>query len=111
MSFENEVKKKLMQNDFAKNNGRIIRTVNVMGGKFVNAHSVCEALGSYMNLCEFDESFIYLHKSCYIEIRLKNGGKIIDDFGKYAYSDVEVALTQKGIKIARGFIVDEAVDI
>ena len=30
MNFEEDVKKKILQSDFAKNNGRILRTVNIL---------------------------------------------------------------------------------
>lgn len=111
MSFENDIKKKLEQSDFAKNNGRIIRTINIMHGKFVNVDSVCSALEEYMNIGEFDECLIYLHKSCYVEIREKYVNTVIADYSKYSYSEIEVALTQKGIKLARGFVADEAVEV
>ena len=111
MNFEKDIKAKLEQSDFAKNNGRILRTINIMHGKFVNIDSVCDALEQYMNIGEFDESLIYLHKSCYVEIRIKSNAKIIDDFSKYSYKEIEVSLTQKGIKLARGFVADEAVEV
>lgn len=111
MNFENDIRKKIEQSDFAKNNGRILRTINILSGKFVNVSSVCDALYEYMNIGEFDESLIYLYKSCYIELRTEYTHKIIDDFEKYSYKEMEVSLTQKGIKLARGFITDEAVEI
>ncbi|MGP1599366.1 hypothetical protein [Peptoanaerobacter stomatis] len=111
MNFENDIRRKIEQSDFAKNNGRLIRTINILSGKFINVDSVCDALNEYMNIGEFDESLIYLYKSCYIEIRTKHTHKIIDDFEKYSYSELEVSLTHKGIKVAKGFIVDEAVEI
>ena len=111
MKFENDVRKRIEQSDFAKNNGRVIRTINVLSGKFVNIDSVCDALADNMSIGEFNECLIYLHRGVYIEVRAVCTHHIIDDFDKHIYSELEVALTQKGIKLARGFITDEAVEI
>lgn len=111
MNFEEDVKKKILQSDFAKNNGRILRTVNILSGKYINVDSVCDALDNVMSIGEFDESLVYLHKGCYIEMRNKYNQHIITDMTKETYKDIEVCLTQKGIKLARGFITDEAVEI
>ncbi|EJU21162.1 hypothetical protein HMPREF1143_1990 [Peptoanaerobacter stomatis] len=111
MAFENEIRKKIEQSDFAKNNGRVIRTINVLSGKFINVDSVCDALNNVMSIGEFDECLIYLYKGVYIEVREAATQRIVDDFAKYVYSELEVTLTQKGIKLARGFITDEAVEI
>jgi len=111
MNFEEDVRKKILQSDFAKNNGRILRTVNILSGKYINVDSICDALEEVMTVGEFDESLVYLHKGCYIEIRNKYNQHIILDMTKETYKDIEVCLTQKGIKLARGFIVDEAVEI
>jgi len=98
MNFEEDVKKKILQSDFAKNNGRILRTVNILSE-------------DVMTVGEFDESLVYLHKGCYIEIRNKYNQNVLLDMTKETYKDIEVCLTQKGIKLARGFINDEAVEI
>ena len=111
MNFENEIRKKLEQENFSKNNGRIVRTINVLSGKFISLDAVCSALMEYMNEGEFEQGIIYLHKACYIEIRMKYTHKILDDFEKHSYSELECSLTQKGIKLARGFVEDEAVDM
>ena len=42
---------------------------------------------------------------------MKYTHKILDDFEKHSYSELECSLTQKGINLARGFVEDEAVDM
>lgn len=111
MVFENDIRKKIEQSDFAKNNGRVLRTINILSGKFINVDSVSDALADNMSIGEFDECLLYLHKGVYVEVRDTYTHRIIDDFAKHSYKDMEAALTQKGIKLARGFITDEAVDI
>lgn len=111
MNFEQNIRKKLEQNDFAKNNGRIVRAINVLSGKFISLASVKDVLIEHMNEGEFEQSIVYLHKSCYIEIRKEHTHSIVDGLEKYSYSNLECSLTQKGIKLARGFVEDEAVDI
>lgn len=111
MAFENDIRKKIEQSDFAKNNGRVLRTINILSGKFINVDSVCDALKDNMSIGEFDECLIYLYKGVYVEVREIYTHRIINDFAKYSYKEMEVSLTQKGIKLARGFITDEAVEI
>lgn len=106
-----EMKNRLLKSEFAANNGRMIRTINVLRGNFVNLYSIEEALKSYIDRASFEESLIYLYKSCYIEIRKKENGKTISSLEKLYYKNLEVSLTQKGIKLAKGYIADEAVDV
>lgn len=111
MNFEEKVKQKLFQEDFKENNGKVLRTINILRGNYINLNSVKEALSEYMNAAEFEESLIYLHKSCYIEIRKQNTKAIILDINECSYKELEVCFTQKGIKLLRGFISDEAVEV
>lgn len=108
--FEKEMRKKILQGNFAKNNGRILRAINVLTGKFINLELIKDAVGEYMDSGEFFESIEYLYKSFYIEVKTK-GGKTIDEIYKYPTDYLEVCLNQKGIKLAKGFITDEAVEI
>lgn len=111
MVYEQEIKKEILKSDFAANNGRILRTINVMQGEFISLKSVEEVTREYMNGGEFKECLTYLYKSCFVEIRTKIGKKILKDINEVFYPDMEIALTQKGIKLAKGFIEDEAVEI
>lgn len=111
MDFEKDIKKKIIQSDFSKNNGRIIRTVNLLSGKYINLHTAFMALEEYMDMGKFKSSIDYLYRSCYIEIRVENTKKIISDMDRYTLKEMEMTLTQKGIKIAMGYIEDEAVEI
>ena len=111
MDFEKQIRQKLYQEEFKENNGRVIRTINILQGHYINLHSLKEALSEYMNIAEFDESIVYLHKSCYVEIRAKWSKKVVIDINEYSYKELEVCFTQKGIKLLRGFITDEAVEV
>lgn len=111
MNIEKEIKKKILKSDFAVNNGRIIRTINVMQGEFVSLKSVEEVISEYMDAGNFKKCLTYLYKACFVEIRTKIGKKILKDINKLFYDEMEIALTQKGIKLAMGYIDDEAVDM
>lgn len=111
MEFEKEIKKKIIRSDFAKNNGRIIRTINILSGKFINLDSVNNVLKEYMNLGDFKVCIDYLYKSFYIEVRNAVNKSAVSDFDKYVFRELEATLTQKGIKLAMGYIEDEAVEI
>lgn len=108
MEYEKEMKRRLEVGDFARNNGRILRTVNILRGKWINLATVQEALERDMNVGDFENSIIYLEKSGYVEVR-DTTSKTIIEVGTASYSHAEVTLTKEGMDVALYFKKDEAV--
>lgn len=106
---EKEIRQKIIAGAFAQNNGRIIRTVNVLKGKWINLETVQVAL-SEMDEAEFEQSLIYLHRSDYVKIRNEHTKKCTEA-EKAVYKECEVTLTKKGIDLAMYYIADPAVKV
>lgn len=106
---EKDIRQKLIAGEFAQNNGRLIRTVNVLKGKWINLETVQTAL-TEMDEAEFEQSLIYLHRAEYIKI-CNESTKKCTDAEKAIYKECEVTLTKKGIDLAMYYITDPAVKV
>ena len=106
---EKEIRQKIVAGEFGQNNGRLIRTINVLKGKWINLETVQIALEE-MDETEFEQSLIYLHRSDYIKIRNESTKKCTEA-EKAVYRDCEVTLTKKGIDLAMYYISDPAVKV
>ena len=109
MNFEDKVKREIQTAEFAENNGRILRTVNVLRGKWIRLSSVRDVLDD-INLADLEQSLIYLERSEYISVR-DIDTKIPVEAEHANYSESEVSLTKKGIDVALYFIKDVAVKV
>lgn len=109
MNFEDKVKRDIQTAEFAENNGRILRTVNVLRGKWIRLSSVRDVLDD-INLADLEQSLIYLERSEYISVR-DIETKIPVEVEHANYLESEVSLTKKGIDVALYFIKDVAVKV
>ena len=109
MNFEDKIKRDIQTAEFAENNGRIIRTVNVLRGKWIRLSSVRDVLDD-INLADLEQSLIYLERSEYISVR-DIETKIPIEVEQADYSESEVSLTKKVIHVALYFIKDAAVKV
>ena len=109
MNFEDKVKRDIQTAEFAENNGRILRTVNVLRGKWIRLSSVRDVMDD-INLADLEQSLIYLERSEYIAVR-DIETKIPVEVEQADYSESEVSLTKKGIDVALYFIKDAAVKV
>ncbi len=99
----------IIAGNFAKNNGRVIRNINVLKGKWINL-SVVEDTLTGLKSGEIQESLQYLQQSEYIDVRhCVSHSKI--DISECCYKELETRLSAKGIKLAMGFIDDDAVQV
>ncbi len=107
--YDQELKNKIVAGNFAKNNVRVIRNINVLQGKWVCLDLVEETL-SGLNIGEVQESLQYLQQAEYIDVRhCVTKGEV--DISECIYKDTETRLSNKGIKLAKYFISDEAVKV
>lgn len=104
-----DIKRQIIAGEFAENNGRIIRTINILEGEYVGLDVVKRALTA-INPADFQKSVVYLQRAGYIEIRDEFSKEMITA-EKAKVVDAEATLTASGIKLALGFIKDEAVEI
>ena len=106
---EKEIKQRILSGEFANNNGKIIRTINILNGDWIELDTIRKAQPT-IDAGEFNQSMVYLERGGYIEIR--------DAVSKAPMSaeaaklrDGEAILSARGIKLAMGFVTDEAIDI
>lgn len=109
MNFEDRVKREIQTAEFAENNGRILRTVNVLRGKWIRLSSVRDVLDDIIS-ADLEQSLIYLERSEYISVRSIETKGIVE-VESADYSECEVSLTKKGIDVALYFIKDAAVKV
>lgn len=94
---------------FIKNNGKVLRTINIMRYKFEKLSEVHYALDD-MPESEYFDSLNYLYEAGYIQIRhIKSRQEAT--LADIDIEELEAKLTDKGIKLLAGRIFDELVEV
>lgn len=109
MDSKNELKRRIEAGEFADNNGRIIRTINVLKGKWIKL-SVAQSALSEIDEGDFEQSLIYLERAEYIKVR-NIATKRCVEVDSADYDACEVTLTKRGIDLALYYINDPAVKV
>lgn len=106
---KNEVIKKIRAARFVKNNGAVIRAINLLRYKYERLAEVKYALDD-IDDSDYLDSVNYLTESGYISLRhIKN--KQPADIADVDYTDLEAKLTASGIKLLAGNIYDDMVEV
>lgn len=104
-----EVLKKICASKFAEDNGKIMRIINVIGHKHTSLKDVKNVL-DHLEEGAFLESVDFLSKAGYIEIR-NIQSKQADGIADTDYIHLEATLSRDGIKLAKGYLKDDLVDM
>lgn len=108
---ENEMAKRLRQGNFRKNNGAVLRTINILRYKYNKLTGVCSVLADNgVAEDEFLDSVNFLAEEGYIALRdiaSKDDAGLAD----YRYNALEAKLTAKGIRLLAGGIDDALVEV
>lgn len=104
---EMALKRRLEAGNFAGNNGRIIRTINVLKGKWIALGTVRDALDDVDNI---DQSLIYLERGDYLIARHSETREPVE-MEDADDRTCEVTLTKRGIDLALYYIEDPAVKV
>ena len=100
---------KIKTGRFIKNNGRVLRTINIMRYKFEKLSEVHYALDDIPDN-EYFDSLNYLYEAGYIQIRhIKS--KNLATLADVDADELEAKLTDKGIKLLAGRSLDELVEV
>lgn len=100
---------KIRTGRFIKNNGWVLRTINLLRYKYEKLEEVRYALED-MPENEYLDSLNYLCESEYIRLRhIKSKQKA--ELADVDISDLEAKLTDKGVKLLSGKISDELVEV
>lgn len=101
--------KKIRAARFIKNNGAVIRAINLLRYKYEQLSDVKYALDDIED-ADYLDSINYLSESGYISLRhIKN--KQPAEIADVDFVDLEAKLTAKGIKLLAGSIYDEMVEV
>ena len=110
MNYEEKVRRQIEAGNFAENNGRIIRSINVLAGKWISLDTVKGVLEDSIVPGEMEKSMLYLLKAGYLQLRKKES-KQIAEWEDGIREELEVTLTHEGMKLAMYYITDEAVRV
>ena len=110
MNYEENVRRKIEAGNFAENNGRIIRAINVLAGKWVCLDTVKRALEDTIPAGELEKSMLFLLKAGYLQLRKKSCRQKAE-WEDSIQEELEVTLTHNGMKLAMYYITDEAIRV
>lgn len=104
-----ELQRRIEAGTFAADNGRVLRTINILIGKDIALHSLKYALEG-MAENNLAESLYYLQEAGYIKAR-NIYSKADADVADADYDDTEVRLTARGMQLLKGYATDPAVSV
>ncbi len=104
-----EYMQKIKARNFVKNNGQVLRTINILRVGYEKLSDIKYALGD-VSEHDFLSSVNYLFLSEYILLR-KIKTKEFADIADVPYEELEAKLSQKGIKLLDGTISDNSVEV
>ena len=109
MNNREKFQKKIETGDFMHTNGSVLRTLNVISDSRCRLSSL-EYSFKGVDHYEFMDSIKYLDSSGYVELMdIESGKKINFKFDRL--DSTEISLTAKGIKVLRGVITDDCIDV
>ena len=104
-----EINENIKRGRFIKNNGRILRAINVLRTAFVSLSDLYLGISSDVKENEYSDSVNYLTEIGYIKLRNKKTKKestLADD----ELYELEAKLTADGIKFLAGKLDDDCVE-
>lgn len=106
---KDNTRQRIQESRFMGNNGAVLRTLNVLCGKYIRMQGLCHALPA-LGLDEVLESVNYLHKAGYLQLRhIETKAEAITGIADIEYRDLEGTLTADGIRLLNGLKRDDAV--
>jgi hypothetical protein len=103
-----ELQRRIDAGNFSENNGKILRTVNILVGKDIKLHSLQYALPDIKSN-ELAESLFYLQEAEYIKAR-NIYSKADADVAESEYEDTEIRITAKGMQLLKGYENNPAIN-
>ena len=107
---EYEIEEQMRKNKFIKNNGSVIRAINLLRTDYVKLYDVGTALEPQVTLSEVQDSVNYLHESGYIRLVKIRSLQPVDCLGD-DFDNLAAKLTAKGIQLINGAIDDPCIDL
>jgi hypothetical protein len=106
-----EAMKKIRAGAFVANNGRVLRTINILRPKYNKLRDIKYALPE-MAEDELIDCINYLSEAEYIELRhCETKTDIVTGLADHDYKDIEAKLTAKGIQLLAYGIKDPVIEV
>lgn len=109
MDKRDDVLARMRQGAFRRNNGQVLRTVNILRGRYVKLLDCMYALDR-MAEADFLDCLNYLFRAGYIDLRTV-GGHTTANLADHELAELEAALSAEGIRLTEGTITDDAVEV
>lgn len=100
---------KIRQGRFQENNGRVLRTINILRTRYIKLSDCRYALDD-IGEADFLDCINFLSRAEYIDLRTCAGRRSAQ-LADHEYEDLEAALSEKGIRLLGGDITDDMVDV
>lgn len=109
---DKELKERIQRKKFFRNNGTVLKAINVLHTKYVKLFDLTYALvdSGTMTGSDLHDSVNYLSISGYIVLRLI-GSKVETTLADSDFEQVEAKLTSDGVKIITCVKTDECIDV
>ena len=108
-----EIKKQMLADNFMRNNGKVLYTINILRYKYNELQSVESVLKAEgIEHWEFMDCINYLSLEGYIRMRDIQTMQPVQELSQNVnYKQLEAKLSSKGIKLLMKKIKDEAVEV
>lgn len=104
-----EILHKIRQGRFIENNGRVLRMINIVRTTYMKLEDCLYALDDIAE-ADFLDCINFLSCADYIELRTIKGRQPAQ-LADHDYEDLEAKLTEKGIRLCAGHVIDDLIDI
>lgn len=108
-----ELKRKLEAGNFVRNNGKVLRTINILRHKYNELLSVeCVLKDEGIEQWEYLDCINFLSMEGYIRMRRISDQEEIEELSQdNDYRKLEAKLTPKGIRLLAGGIEDNMIEV
>lgn len=107
---QKELMQRMQQSAFFRNNGMVLKAVNLLRDKYVALEDICNALEPSMTEAEFRDAVNYLTECGYIRLRDVES-KQFTTLADASMNTLEAKVTADGIKIIACVRTDECIDV
>lgn len=105
----NDTLNRMRQGAFRRNNGLVLRTVNILRSKYVRLADCAYALED-MAESDFTDCINFLFRAGYIDLRTV-GGHRPANVADFDLAELEAAVSAQGIRLLNGDITDAVVEM
>lgn len=107
---DDKLKAQARKNEFRRNNGAVLRAVNIIRTDYVQLDTVLSALQPKIGRSEVMDCINYLSEAEYIKLRII-GTSRSSSLADSDFDELEAKLTAKGIQLINGASDDPCIDL